>query len=296
MRKIKEFGALIVIILICVCIVGGSVLAEDGEYNRRNRIASKGVFNFSNNTVMLDSSDLTYLADEIDDLERTYKSSTMEALNRIGTFYTSTDGSISHNCDDNHVSSDMAAELLFSDLYQGILKSQSVEHLAGVQAEDTDGNPLYYADQGAGESHDLIRVTKNANDYPLFIQPANAKNLTAGTAAWVDGELIIGNGGDNTAYHDNGKNEGYDSGYNEGVNQAKYKGNWRATIRIYLSGYNGDVITANERSARVYVNCKDGKVSIDYPDKDWLNGFINCGSGSTQVIVHNVILESFQVY
>lgn len=202
MRKMKDFSALIVISLICVCIVGGSVLAEDGEYNRRKRIASKGVFDYSSSTVVIDSSDLIYLADEIDELERAYKSSTVEALNRIGTFYVSTDGDISHECDDNNVSPDMAAELSFSDLHHGIIKSQSVDHLDNVQAEDADGNLLYYADQNADEGKDLASTTTNANDYPVFIRPAAANNLTAGSAAWVDGDLIIGNGGDNTAYGD----------------------------------------------------------------------------------------------
>lgn len=225
MRKMKDFSTLIVISLICVCIVGGSVLAEDGEYNRRKRIASKGVVDYSNSTVVLDSSDLIYLADEIDDLERAYKSSTVEALNQIGTFYVSTDGDISHECDDNNVSPDMAAELLFSDLYHGIVKSQSVDHLDNVQAEDEHGNPLYYADQNASDSKDLTSTTAETNDYPVFIQPAAADNLTAGTAAWVDGDLIIGSGGDNTAYSD------------RAVNDFVEAGDFKVTIRIAVSEY-----------------------------------------------------------
>lgn len=218
MKKMKNFGTLIATSLICVCTVGGSVLAEDGEYNRSSRIASKGVFEYSNNAVVLDSSDLIYLANEIDDLEREYKSATMEALNRISTFYASTDGDISHDYDDNNVSSDTAAELSFNDLYQGILKSQSVDHLANVQAKDAEDNPLYYADQNASESNDLITTTTNSTGYPLFIQPATSNNLTAGTAAWVDGDLMIGTGADNTAY--------YDKGYNDKVKELSTSGKY----------------------------------------------------------------------
>ena len=217
MEKIKNIGTFIAISLLCVCIAGGSVLAGDGVYNRRGSITSKGVINYADNTVVLDSSDLIYLADEIDKLERSYKSSTMEALNRIGTFYASTDGRISHAQEDNYVSLDMAAELKFSDLYHGIVKSQSVDHLSNVQAKDADGNPLYYADQNAGENNDLIAVTKDANDYPLFIHPAGAGNLTAGTAAWVDGKLIIGTGADNTAYYNLGWADGYASNVPNGA-------------------------------------------------------------------------------
>lgn len=245
MKKMKDFSILIVISLICVCIVGGSVLAEDGEYNRRKRITSKGVIDYSNSTVVLDSSDLIYLADEIDDLERAYKSTTVEALNRIRTFYVSADGDISHERDDNNVPPDMAAELSFSDLYHGIIKSQSVDHLDNVQAEDADGNPLYYADQNAGDSNDLTSTTRDANDYPIFIQPASANNLTAGTAAWVDGDLIIGNGRDNTAYYDigydagdsDGYDRGYDEGYDDGLREFPAVGNFDMKLAVTVGSY-----------------------------------------------------------
>lgn len=252
MRRIKDLGTYIVISLICVCIVGGSALAEEGEYNRRGRIASKGVINYDDNTVVLDSSDLTYLADEIDELEWAYKSSTMEALNRIHTFYVSTDGDISHEQQDNHVSSDMAAQLSFGDLYQGIVKSQSVDHLSNVQAEDADGNPLYYADQNAGESNDLITVTKEANDYPLFIHPADADNLTAGTAAWVDGNLIIGTGSDNAAYYDNGKNTGYSNGYDEGNQVQSIQIRGITTEADYVSNIGFEILNNKGEWVRYY--------------------------------------------
>ena len=315
MRKIKDFGAVITISLICICIAGRSVLAEEGEYNRGSRIASNGVFNYLNGTVVLDSADLTYLADEIDGLERAYKTSTMEALNKINTFYVSTDGGISHDSDDNNVSSDMAAELSFSDLYHGIIDSQSVDHLAGVQAADADGNPLYYADRDACESNNLITVTKGANDYPLLIHPAKAGNLTAGAAAWVDGNLIIGNGADNTAYYDNGRRDGYDqgksegynqgksegydsgytTGYNEGFNQAKYKGNWEMVLKVYLCAYDEYIMTNEARYARVVIRCTNGSVSVVYDENTGLNGWLNLGSGSGQTRVHKVELESFTV-
>lgn len=263
MRRMKDFGVFIAITLICVCIVGGSVSAKDGEYNRRSRIASKGAVKYSNNTVVLNSSDLIYLADEIDQLEREYKSATMEALNRIGTFYVSADGDISHDDHDNNVSSDAAAELSFSDLYQGILESQSVEHLADVQAEDADGSPLYYADRNACESHDITSTTTDANDYPVLIQPAAAGNLTAGTAAWVDGELIIGSGTDNTAYYDNGRSIGRD---------------WKATLRVRF-----DVVETEDEGggtrawmeAYLYVTCAGNKLTqeiqfIDGSNTLWL--------------------------
>lgn len=112
------------------------------------------------------------LSDRIDELAYTYKSSTMEALNQIGTFYASVDGAITHNIADNAVSPDGAAALSFDSLYQGILQSQSVAHL-------TD------------------------------INPAVENNLPKGTAAWVNGSLIIGNGADIADSYNRGFADGY---------------------------------------------------------------------------------------
>ena len=112
------------------------------------------------------------LSDRIDELAYTYKSSTMEALNQIGTFYASVDGAITHNIADNAVSPDGAAALSFDSLYQGILQSQSVAHLADIN-------------------------------------PAVENNLPKGTAAWVNGSLIIGNGADIADSYNRGFADGY---------------------------------------------------------------------------------------
>lgn len=207
MKRIKNVGISIAVSLICVCIVCGSVLAKEGEYNRGSHVASRGAVNYANGKVVIDSADLTYLANEIDDLERSYKSLTVEALNGIGTYYASADGEIIHEPDDSNITPDDAEVLSFDDLYQGILQSQSVEYLADTQATDESENHLYYADENAAESGDLITVTSDANDFPLMIRPADAGNLTAGTAAWVNGEVLVGNGADNRAYYDKGKKD-----------------------------------------------------------------------------------------
>lgn len=212
-KRINVFGTLVLTLGICVCMVGNSVSAQEGQSGRSGRISSKGIIDYANHTVVIDSSDLTYLANEIDELERTYKSATVDALNQIGTYYASYDGDISHDSDDNYVSSDTATVLSFKDLYHGILKSQSVDHLADVQAKDSDDNPVYYANEDAAESKSLIMTTASANNFPVLIRAAAAGNLTAGTASWVDGSLIIGNGADNRAYYDKGYQLGYSEGY-----------------------------------------------------------------------------------
>lgn len=186
------------------------------EYNRRKSITSKGVIEFADNTVVFDTSNLTYLADEIDRLEWIGKYATVKALSQINTYYMSSDGDISHDPGSDHLSPESASALSFYNLYQGILQSQSVEYLENVQAKDSEENLLYYADENAGNSKDLRRITTDANDFPLLIGAAKAGNLSAGTAAWVDGKPVIGNGADNKAHYDRGYGEGYEKGYDSG--------------------------------------------------------------------------------
>ena len=85
-----------------------------------------------------------------------------------------------------------------------------------MQATDKDGKLLYYTD----DTKDLTKTTtdtskitlgtntdgttKTADDYKVYYKPASAANLTAGSAAWVDGSLIKGNGQDNTTLYNNG--------------------------------------------------------------------------------------------
>lgn len=119
------------------------------------------------------------LSDRLEELERSYKIAMMKALNQIGTFFASVDGTITHNAADNAVSPDGAAALSLNSLYQGILQSQSVDHLADIRA-------------------------------------AVDNNLSLGTAAWVNGSLIIGNGADNKNFYDQGYADGYEQGDSDG--------------------------------------------------------------------------------
>lgn len=148
---------------------GSGIPAE--SFVRKNAIRSKGIINYDDSTVVIDSADLIALADEMDALEYVYKTDMMTALNQIGTYYDA-EGSITHNSEDNAFSAGRAHELPFSQIYQGVLQSQSVAHLAEQQ-----------------------------------ILPASEENLSAGTAAWVNGELIIGNGADNESAYSAGKQD-----------------------------------------------------------------------------------------
>lgn len=193
--------------------------SESGA-KRRDDIESKGVIDYGDSMIVIDSSDFTYLADEIDDLELSYKSNTFQALNEIGTYFNA-NGAYTHNEEEGTLTEEYSGNLSFDNLFEGILNSQSVEHLATQQARDDEKNLLYYASAVAAEGRDLTNTTKNSSSWPVYIRPITDKNLTAGTAAWVDGNLIIGNGADNKSFYNRGYNQGYVDGFAKSVNSAR---------------------------------------------------------------------------
>lgn len=139
---------------------------------RKNNLKSKGTIDYETGKVVICADDFAYLADEIDLLEAAYKINIVNALNSIDTYFTS-DGMIVHDSDAADTSENSALKLSFAGLYKGIVNSQSVEHLEEQQ-----------------------------------IYAAASDNLSAGTAAWVNGKLIIGNGADNDAFYEKGLEEG----------------------------------------------------------------------------------------
>lgn len=158
----------------------------DFDRNRQANIRSKGRIDYAGGIVMIDASDLIYLAKEIDMLEAAYKMNTVAALNHMGTYYLE-DGSVTHDKAEESLPVEYAVNLSFEEIYEGVLQSQSVEKLA---------------------------ITEE-------VVGASADNLTEGTAAWLDGELVVGNGADNDASYDQGYKSGYNAGYNAGRTQGQ---------------------------------------------------------------------------
>ena len=184
-------------VLICSAAAVGTVCASAGC--RRDVIKSRGIINYDNGRVVINTDDLKILADETDHLETTYKIDIRDTLAKIGT-YVNQDGSISY--DDN---ADVdARQVTFGSIVKGILQSQSVTYLANVQASDTVG-PVYYK----YEKNHLLEVTRSDTGMPVFIVPATEDNLTAQTAAWIDGHCLAGNGSDNRYFYRKGFIEGY---------------------------------------------------------------------------------------
>ena len=176
------------------------------EVRRKDAISSKGIIDYAEGAVIIDSSDFVRLADWVDGLDAAYENSTadaVEALRQIGTYFM-TDGSVTHEPEKAAGSEGNAMKLPYSKIGEGILQSQSV---------------AYLAEQGIGA--------------------AAAGNLSRGTAAWVDGSLIIGNGADNDAcYKDGysaGEEAGYQTGYAMGAKDAET--NVNPSSASYQAGY-----------------------------------------------------------
>lgn len=173
---------------------------------RKDALSSRGVIDYADGTVVMDSADFICLADWIDGIDAAYEESTAnmaEALERIGTYFME-DGSVTHEPEKAAGSGGNAVKLPYNKIREGILQSQSVTHLAEQQ-----------------------------------VGAAAAENLSRGTAAWVDGKLIIGNGADNDACYNKGysagEEEGYRTGYAAGAKDAET--NVNPSSASYRAGY-----------------------------------------------------------
>lgn len=207
---------------------------------RASNLKSKGIFDYENGTVVIDSSDLNYLADEIDLLEDTYKSKTTDSLNEIGMFFRA-DGTASHNEDESLINSanKNTSLLTFAQINDAIRQSQSVEN-APAAAEIINGKSAYangikingtMPDNGAIEKSNLAAgdsytipagYTTGGTVTAASLEsqtPATAvaENLSKGVTAWINGVKITGTGGDNNSYY----NQGYAAGISDVITNGR---------------------------------------------------------------------------
>ena len=193
----KKLLGLAAAVLVCAVSAGYTVNASAGQ--RSAGIVSRGMINYDNAKVVINSDDLATLANEMDKLETKYKTDITDALAQIGT-YIYQDGSISHM----DVMDVVPQQIVFRDIVNGILESQSVAYLAAQPASDANGL-IYYK----FEKNNLLEVTNTNTGMPVLIRPATVDNLTLQTAAWVDGHSFVGNGSDNYYFYQKGFIEGY---------------------------------------------------------------------------------------
>lgn len=171
-------------------------VAADNPNATRNCLSSKGVICYQQGqeTVVIDSEDLYALADRLD----LFKTGVVEQLGAMHTYLSKDSSGIPLAGDDSvyvvhqkpavQNTLDPAA-LDFDMILKGIAASQSIplEPSAYGLASDTK---LYKEENGK------LTADESAGAVQISIQEATAANLSAGTAAWVNGKLLLGTGED----------------------------------------------------------------------------------------------------
>lgn len=190
------------------------------------KLKSSGAIIYQNGTdsVVIDSNDLYILADTLDQFKYSIYSQMAEMNTYLTTedmgidLTTSNDIRVAHSAPEDIVD---PLSINFETLVEGMAASQSIPHTPFEYGYEEDVK-LYKTTAGL--------LTTDASDgiEMIEIEGSTADNLSAGAAAWVDGELILGTGADNKAFYD----QGYINGFNEamaGVNISyvyhKHQGN-----------------------------------------------------------------------
>lgn len=198
---------IISIILIMTMMIGtcSVAVAADPKGNAtRDSLKSYGSIEYhkGGDKVVFNSEDLYLLADQIDQV----KLDVVDQLEAMNTYFTAGDGinldtdryiSITH-ARPSRVDFVDPLSVNFDTLLEGIAASQSVSQ--DVEAYGYAANTeLYINASGA-----LTTDGSEEGATQINISAATAENLSAGTVAWVNGQIILGTGGDNKAYFDKG--------------------------------------------------------------------------------------------
>ena len=218
MKKFKEMlsgrrGVGICVITFCM-LVSGSIAyaaATENGYNVDSAMAnggwtssvtgihynSYGQVNYTDGTsnVIVDAADIATIDEMVGNGKKNIKNAikSVDVDDRLGTS-----------------SWDESTYPDFESMANMIVASQSLsETQTGTQAVNNKGEALYYKDQTANDTKDLTQTCTENTGYPVYYQPATAANLTAGSAAFIDGQLILGTGADNDTYFDLGYAAGY---------------------------------------------------------------------------------------
>ena len=209
MKKVRSKKIILVMLamtmLLSACMV---TTAASASAATKNSLRSQGAIRYQEGTesVVIDSADLYTLADRLD----LFKVRVAEQLGEIGTYLSRNPSGTQLTSDEGvyavHQKPSSSGEadplsLSFETILEGIAASQSIPTDPAVYGMGA-GTTLYKGTDGK-----LYSSTQEGAE-EICIQAATAENLSAGTAAWVNGKLILGTGGDNKAYHDLGYQEG----------------------------------------------------------------------------------------
>jgi len=200
------------------------------------------VYQKGTNSIRIDSDDLYMLADQIDQV----KLDVNDQLAALNTYFTAGEGmSLNTTEDINVVHAEPVKEdsidpltVNFDTLLEGIAVSQTVPQDVTAYGF-ADGTEFYKNTNGT-----LTTDGSEKGAEKISVTAATADNLSAGTAAWVNGSLILGTGEDNKSYSESGYSTGYTKGYNEGQKAG--------AIRV-INAERVDDTSGNKKGVNLYV-------------------------------------------
>lgn len=220
MGNIKYKGPVLAAVgcVIIACSLGLCVSAAAAE------TASKGNLNASDGKVYIDSTDVSYLRGEVNLLQNELDDSVFGELPFGGTISASSDklrnrlnshGTINYDSDKVVVCAGDLLNLADSInglgnnyatmIYRALGNIGTYYDLNGnvVHETQTAGNPSYLSCEQLAEG-----IMQSQSVGHLAVSPITSDNLTAGTAAWVNGQYVIGNGSDNEKSYQHGLEDG----------------------------------------------------------------------------------------
>lgn len=173
----------------------GGTAAELKSYGRI-------VYQKGSDTIKIDSDDLYMLAAQIDQV----KLDIVKQLEVMNTYFTVGEGiSLTTSSDINVTHAEPYEEdfvapldINFDTLLEGIAISQSISQEPSEYGYP-EGTILYKTKEG------LLTDTFEDDAQEIAVTSATADNLSAGTAAWVNGRLILGTGADSGDYYKQGQ-------------------------------------------------------------------------------------------
>ena len=173
-----------------------TAVAEESPFATKKDFQSHGAIQYSQggDSVVIDSDDIYTLADQLDQ----FKARTIKQLGEMGTYLTRTGGDtaltsargvyVVHKEPGEGEEVDPLS-LNFTSILVSVAASQSITTDPAAYVEDPP-DVFYKTREGR------LTTTYSENAEAITIQAADEDNLSAGTAAWVNGELLLGTGAD----------------------------------------------------------------------------------------------------
>ncbi len=267
-KKFLSFVAVIILTLsVCMTALAegenGVVppIQEHGGTAAELKSYGKIVYQKGTDTIKIDSDDLYMLADQIDQV----KLDVTDQLEALNTYFSTGEGIVLSTSEDINVvhatpTEEYAVDPLdvnFDTLLEGIAVSQSVSPDVTAYGYPS-GTELYKTADGLLTTDGSEKGAEQIN-----VTAATADNLSAGTAAWVNGSLILGTGEDNKSYMEKCSNKikisfyAYASdGYING------NGAWQTIIVGFDENGNAKIFSSSTPAATAPISKKVGHVNV----------------------------------